>query len=364
MKKSEQQHIDRILFLLVTTLMFIGLLVVFSSTLYIASSRYNSVSYFLEKHFLRVLLGFVVMVLFAVFVDYRKIREYALHIFITVLILLILVLIFGKGNATRWLSIGPINFQVSEFAKIGMMIYLAYLIEKNRGRITDFKFGFFPLFFVVALVSGLVLLQKSFTMSFLIFVSGIILIFLAGVKVKHLAIMLSISFPVIVLFFIIEPYRLQRLLAYIDSGGALGRVRYQALQALIGLGTGGLFGVGPGHSRQREFYLPLAYDDYIFSIFGEEYGFIGSLFLIFIFFAFFYRGIRIAKYAIDDFGKFLSAGITFLIFLTALVHIGVVSGLLPPTGIPLPFISYGGSAMISNCIGVGILLNISKQIKH
>ncbi|CUS87690.1 FtsW/RodA/SpoVE family cell cycle protein [Candidatus Kryptobacter tengchongensis] len=364
MKKSEQQHIDRILFLLVTTLMFIGLLVVFSSTLYIASSRYNSVSYFLEKHFLRVLLGFVVMVLFAVFVDYRKIREYALYIFITVLILLILVLIFGKGNATRWLSIGPINFQVSEFAKIGMMIYLAYLIEKNRGRITDFKFGFFPLFFVVALVSGLVLLQKSFTMSFLIFVSGIILIFLAGVKVKHLAIMLSISFPVIVLFFIIEPYRLQRLLAYIDPGGALGRVRYQALQALIGLGTGGLFGVGPGHSRQREFYLPLAYDDYIFSIFGEEYGFIGSLFLIFIFFAFFYRGIRIAKYAIDDFGKFLSAGITFLIFLTALVHIGVVSGLLPPTGIPLPFISYGGSAMISNCIGVGILLNISKQIKH
>jgi len=364
MKKSEQQHIDRILFLLVTTLMFIGLLVVFSSTLYIASSRYNSVSYFLEKHFLRVLLGFVVMVLFAVFVDYRKIREYALYIFITVLILLILVLIFGKGNATRWLSIGPINFQVSEFAKIGMMIYLAYLIEKNRWRITDFKFGFFPLFFVVALVSGLVLLQRSFTMSFLIFVSGIILIFLAGVKVKHLAIMLSISFPVIVLFSIIEPYRLQRLLAYIDSGGALGRVRYQALQALIGLGTGGLFGVGPGHSRQREFYLPLAYDDYIFSIFGEEYGFIGSLFLIFIFFAFFYRGIRIAKYAIDDFGKFLSAGITFLIFLTALVHIGVVSGLLPPTGIPLPFISYGGSAMISNCIGVGILLNISKQIKH
>lgn len=362
--KATEQHIDRVLFLSVIILMFVGLVVVFSSTLYIASSKYNSVSYFLEKHFIRVLLGLAVMIFFAVFVDYRKLKEYALYIFILTLVFLILVLILGKGTAKRWLLIGPISFQVSEFAKIGMLIYLAYLIEKHRERIDDFRFGFLPLFSVVVLVSALVLLQKSFTMAFLIFSTGIVLIFIAGVKMKHLALGLSASLPVVGIMLIAEPYRLQRLFAYLNFGDRLNSVNYQAFQALIGLGTGGLFGVGPGHSRQREFYLPLAYDDYIFSIFGEEYGFIGSLILIFIFIVVFYRGVRISKYAIDDFGKFLSAGITFLIFLTALVHISVVLGLLPSTGIPLPFVSYGGSAMIANSAGVGILLNISKQIKH
>ncbi|MCX7761275.1 MAG: putative lipid II flippase FtsW [Candidatus Kryptonium sp.] len=362
--KATEQHIDRVLFLSVIILMFVGLVVVFSSTLYIASSKYNSVSYFLEKHFIRVLLGLAVMIFFAVFVDYRKLKEYALYIFILTLVFLILVLILGKGTAKRWLLIGPISFQVSEFAKIGMLIYLAYLIEKHRERIDDFRFGFLPLFSVVVLVSALVLLQKSFTMAFLIFSTGIVLIFIAGVKMKHLALGLSASLPVVGIMLIAEPYRLQRLFAYLNFGDRLNSVNYQAFQALIGLGTGGLFGVGPGHSRQREFYLPLAYDDYIFSIFGEEYGFIGSLILIFIFIVVFYRGVRISKYAIDDFGKFLSAGITFLVFLTALVHIGVVSGLLPSTGIPLPFVSYGGSAMIANSAGVGILLNISKQIRH
>lgn len=362
--KATEQHIDRVLFLSVIILMFVGLVVVFSSTLYIASSKYNSVSYFLEKHFIRVLLGLAVMIFFAVFVDYRKLKEYALYIFILTLVFLILVLILGKGTAKRWLLIGPISFQVSEFAKIGMLIYLAYLIEKHRERIDDFRFGFLPLFSVVVLVSALVLLQKSFTMAFLIFSTGIVLIFIAGVKMRHLALGLSASLPVVGIMLIAEPYRLQRLFAYLNFGDRLNSVNYQAFQALIGLGTGGLFGVGPGHSRQREFYLPLAYDDYIFSIFGEEYGFIGSLILIFIFIVVFYRGVRISKYAIDDFGKFLSAGITFLIFLTALVHISVVLGLLPSTGIPLPFVSYGGSAMIANSAGVGILLNISKQIKH
>ena len=238
------------------------------------------------------------------------------------------------------------------------------MLEKNRDRIWDFKFGFLPLFGTVVLVFILVLLQKSFTMAFLIFSVGILLIFIAGAKFKHLALSISGGLPLLVFMFFIEPYRFQRLLAYINFSEAPNDAKHQALQALIGLGTGGLFGIGPGHSRQREFYLPLAYNDYIFSIFGEEYGFIGSLILLFIFFVIFYRGIRIARYVVDDFGRFLAVGITFLIFLTAVVHIGVVSRLLPPTGIPLPFVSYGGSAMIANCIGVGILLNISKQIKH
>jgi cell division protein FtsW len=223
--------------------------------------------------------------------------------------------------------------------------------------LSSFKLGFLPLISVVFLVSALTLIQKSFTMSFLIFISGLFLIYLGGARFRHIAIVLIATIPLGVLAVLIEPYRVKRLLSYFGEG-----MPYQTMQALIGLGNGGLFGVGPGHSRQRELFLPLAYNDYIFSILGEEYGFIGALFVIFIFFVIFYRGFKIAESVYDDFGKLLAGGITFMIFLTTLVHIGVVLG-LPATGIPLPFISYGGSSMIANCIAVGILLNISKQIK-
>lgn len=362
--KTSEQHIDRILFTGVVVLMFFGLVVVFSSTIYISSLKYNSAIYFLVGHLLRVLFGLFIMILLIVFVDYSKLKIYAPYIFSVVLVLLISVLIFGKGNAKRWLSLGPLSFQVSEFAKIGTLIYLSYLLEKNRDKIRDFKSGFLPLFGIVILVSGLVLLQKSFTMAFLIASLGILLIFLAGAKVKHLILGVFAGLPMLIFMFFVEPYRLKRLLAYINFDETTNDVKHQALQALIGLGTGGLFGVGLGHSRQRELYLPLAYNDYIFSILGEECGFIGSMILLFIFFVIFYRGIRIARYAVDDFGKFLAVGVTFSIFLTAVIHIAVVLRLLPPTGVPLPFVSYGGSAMIANCIGMGILLNISKQIKH
>ncbi len=362
--KSREQHIDKVLLMFVLALMFIGILLVFSSTVYIANLKYDSATYFLENHILRVLIGFAVMVFFIVFVDYKKLKDWAFYIFVVSLILLVLVLFIGKGTAKRWLVIGPVSVQVSEVAKISLVIYLSYLIEKNAYRLTNFKLAFLPLFSVIVVVSGLILLQKSFTMAFIVFSVGMILMFLGGARVGHLAVGLGLGFAVSILMLIIEPYRFQRLMAYLGFGNVGQGVKHQAVQSLIGLGNGGLFGVGLGHSKQRELYLPLAYDDYIFSIFGEEYGFIGSLVLIFIFFVIFYRGIKIAKHTPDEFGKILASGVTFVIFLTAVVHIAVVSGILPPTGIPLPFISYGGTAMIVNCASVGILLNISKQIKH
>lgn len=362
--ETSNQHIDMTLLWFVVILMLVGLFGVFSSTIYIANLKYNSEIYFLSRHLPRVLFGFTIMIFFAFWVDYSKLRIYAPYIFIVTLISLLLVLIFGREGAKRWLQLGPLSFQVSEFAKIGVIIYLAYLLERNRNKIRDFKSGFLPLFGVVTIVLILVSLQKSFTMPFLIASVGVLLIFLGGAKFKHLVLGILASLPALVFMLFIETYRFRRLLAYINFDDPANNTKHQALQALIGLGTGGLFGVGPGHSRQREFYLPLAYNDYIFSILGEEYGLIGSLILLFIFFVVFYRGIRIARYAVDEFGKFLAAGITFSIFLTAIIHIAVVLRLLPPTGIPLPFVSYGGSAMIANCIGVGILLNISKQIKH
>lgn len=359
--KTSEQHIDRVLFVAVVSLMLIGLLLVFSSSAYIADLKYKSALYFFGKHFLRVFIGLFLMIMVIIFLDYKKLRDYAFYVFIATLILLILVLIFGKGSAKRWVTIGFLSFQVSEFAKLGLLIYLSYLIEKNQERLSSFKFGFLPLFFVVAIVTLLVFLQKSFTMAFLIFVLGMILIFLSGVKARYLIFTVALSLPVIILMLLAEPYRFQRIFSHFSPEVAGGNTKHQAVQSLIGLGNGGLFGVGPGHSRQRELYLPLAYNDYIFSILGEEYGFIGSVILIFIFFVIFYRGYRISKYATDEFARFLASGITFMIFLNAVVHIAVASGILPPTGIPLPFVSYGGSAMIANCIGVGILLNISKQ---
>ncbi len=352
MHKGEQR-IDIVLFIAVILLMFIGVWLVFSSTVYIADLKSGSPTYFLERHLLKLVIGILAMIIVTAVFDYKKLREYAFYIFIASLVLLILVLIFGNGGTRRWLSIGPMSFQVSELAKLALVIYLSYLIEKNRERLLDFKFGFLPLFLIIMTVSFLVVLQKSFTMAFLIFSIGMILIFLGGAKMKHILIVMIPSFLFMGLMILLEPYRLQRII--------VGSGHHQAVQALIGLGNGGLFGTGIGQSRQREFFLPLSYNDYIFSILGEEYGFVGSLFLIFIFFVLFYRGMMISKYATDEFGRLLASGITFMIFLTAVLHIGVVVGILPPTGIPLPFVSYGGSAMFVNCIGAGILLNISKK---
>jgi cell division protein FtsW len=314
------------------------------------------------RHFSRVVLGLIALIFTAVFLDYKKLRDYAFYVFVVTLVFLILVLIFGRGSAKRWLYIGPVSFQVSEFAKLGMLIYLAYLLEKNREKLTSFKFGFLPLFSVVAVVTLLVLMQKSFTMAFLIFTLGIILIFLGGARMKHLIFGVGLGAVGMVLAIMLEPYRFQRILARFNPEAVGGEVRYQAVQSLIGLGNGGLFGVGLGHSKQRELFLPLAYDDYIFSIWGEELGFIGSVLLILAFILILYSGFEISKYASDDFAKFLASGITLMIFITAFIHIAVVLDIFPSTGIPLPFISYGGSAMVANCIGVGILLNISKQI--
>ncbi len=356
------QNTGVILFFVVMLLIIVSILPVFSSTAYIADLRYNSPTYFLLKHFSRVVLGFIALIFTTVFLDYKKLRDYAFYIFVATLALLVLVLIFGKGSVKRWLYIGPVGFQVSEFAKLGMLIYLAYLLEKNREKLTSFKFGFLPLFSVVAVVTLLVLMQKSFTMAFLIFTLGMILIFLGGARMGHLIFGVGSISVVMVLAIVLEPYRFQRILARFNPEAVGEGVRYQAVQALIGLGNGGLFGVGLGHSKQRELFLPLAYDDYIFSIWGEELGFVGSVLLILAFTLILYCGFKISKYASDDFAKFLASGITLMIFITALTHIAVVSDMLPSTGIPLPFVSYGGSAMIANCVGVGILLNISKQI--
>jgi cell division protein FtsW len=352
--RTSEQNIDRILLGSVIILIIFGIWLVFSATIYLADLKYNSAVYYLERHIIRSALGLFVMILLIALLDYRKLREYAFLIFAVAVLLMVLTLIFGDK---RWLKIGPLILQPSEFAKLALLIYLAHLVEKNRERLSSFKLGFLPLISVVFLVSALALIQKSFTMSFLIFISGLFLIYFGGARFRHIAIVLIATIPLGVLAVLIEPYRVKRLLSYFGEG-----MPYQTMQALIGLGNGGLFGVGPGHSRQRELFLPLAYNDYIFSILGEEYGFIGALFVIFIFFVIFYRGFKIAESVYDDFGKLLAGGITFMIFLTTLVHIGVVLG-LPATGIPLPFISYGGSSMIANCIAVGILLNISKQVK-
>ncbi len=352
--RSTEQNIDKILFISVLILIVFGIWLVSSATIYLADLKYKSAVYYIERHILRSALGLFIMILVMALLDYRKLREYAFLIFTVSVLLMILTLIFGEK---RWIEIGPLSFQPSEFAKLAMLIYLAYLIEKNRERLTSFSLGFLPLISIVFLTSGLMLIQKSFTMSVLTFILGLFLLYLGGARFKHIAIVSIATIPLGVLAVLLEPYRIKRLIPYFGED-----MPYQTVQALIGLGNGGLFGVGPGHSRQRALFLPLAYNDYIFSILGEEYGFIGAFLVIFIFFVIFYRGFKIVESVYDDFGKLLAAGITFMIFLTTLVHIGVVLG-LPATGIPLPFVSYGGSAMIVNCIAVGILLSISKQTK-
>jgi cell division protein FtsW len=356
------KNIDGVIILLVSILLLFGLWAVFSSSSYISMLEHGSATYLFERHILRVGLGFIFMIIFST-LDYRILKDISKPMLIVTFILLIIVLFAGEGSARRWLYLGPISFQPSELAKLVLIISLAKMLEERQSYINSFKSGFLPPFLLTIVISGLILIEPSFSMFIIVFSVGIVLIFIGRAKLLHILSTIPVIVLSALLMLVTRPYISERFKVIFDPERASDEVKFQVNQALIALGQGGLLGVGAGNSKQREFFLPRAYEDYIFSIFGEEFGFAGSFILIFIFFLLFYRGIRIARYADDDFGRFLSAGISFMIFVTAMFHIGVVCKILPPTGIPLPFVSYGGSAIVINCISAGILLSISRQAK-
>lgn len=277
-------------------------------------------------------------------------------------VLMLLYLLFAGAETTkgaaRWIYIGGMSFQPADFVKYALLVNIAYLLAKKKDYINNLYYGYLPVLGYVLLVVILIAIQPNFSTAAVIFISSMMLFWVGKVKVKHMAITVVSIIPAAVLFVLSKPYILNRIFSYKEHSSG-GDASYQLSQAIIGFGNGGFFGVGPGNSNQREFFLPQSYDDFVFSIVGEEYGFWGVTIVILLFGFFVFRGLKLSKVMQDDFGKYMAFGITVIIGMNAVINMMVATGMIPTTGQTLPFISYGGTSIIFNSIAVGVLLNIS-----
>jgi cell division protein FtsW len=342
----------------VILLALFGLFMIYDASSYVAFRDFGDKYSYAKDQSMWVVLGFGALAVVSFF-DYHKLYNLALPFLIGSIILLVLVLIPGLGisalGARRWLNLGFFVLQPSEVAKLSLTIYLAaWFSTKEKGR-------FIAFLLLIGLVLGLVMLQPDMGTAMITLGISVILYFLSGGSIWHIIGLIPIVGLGGLAMIILEPYRLARLMTFLNPEQNVQGSSYHLRQILIALGSGGFFGVGFGNSLQKYSYLPEATTDSIFAIIAEEIGFVGVVILLSIFLFVVYRGFYIALRAKDAFGKLLAAGITSFIGIQAVVNLGAQTALLPLTGVPLPFISYGGSAMIVNLVSIGILLNISRQ---
>lgn len=347
----------------VLILVCFGMIMVFSSSSVRAYYFYNDSFYFFKRQLLWSLLGFVAMVFFMNY-DYWKIKKHEKLIVFIMFLLLVLVLIPGIGKkvneARRWIGIGALTLQPSEVAKLGMIIYLSCGLERKGDKVQSFFKGLLPFLLVMGAVCALILKEPHLSATVLIGMTTLVMLFVGGAKMAHMIGLGAAGSALAVMLALSKPYRLKRILSFIDPWKNPSEEGYHIIQSLYALGSGGLIGVGIGQSRQKFFYLPEPQTDFIFSVIGEELGFIGAAFVIIAFMFFIWRGYRTAMAAPDMFGKLLATGITTLIALQFLINVAVVTASVPVTGMPLPFISYGGSSLMITMCQIGILLNISR----
>jgi cell division protein FtsW len=359
--RKERNHIDLLALISVLTLMVLSLGVVYSAGSTYFEMRKLGSSGLLVVHAVKVLVG-LLTIFVVMHVDYHAYRRITKPMVLSAVILLLVTLALGgevKG-AARWLRLGGLGFQPSEFAKYALIFHLCALLATKREVIRNFKIGFLPMMIWIGTVTALVLLQPNFSTGAMIFAISLIILYMGHTKLTHIGIAVGALVPMLLLYMVSAEYRMQRILSYLNGGGE-GNPGYQLKQGIIGFGNGGVFGLGPGGSIQRELFLPESYGDFVFSIVGEEYGLIGTLFVMTLFLTILLRGMKIAKYARDDFGQMLAYGITVTVTLYALINAGVTLGILPTTGLPMPFVSYGGSSMLFSSLAIGVLLNISSQ---
>ena len=337
---------------------------VYSSSAIYAFKRFGDSFYYLKREIFYCLVGFIGM-FFTARLDYSKIKRYSRALIIVSILLLVAVFLPGigkeAGGARRWISLGSFSFQPSEFVKFTLIIYLADFLSRRQNVIKTFYRGFLPALVVSGFIGGLILLQPDFGTASLLVLVCFILFFVAGVNLKYIFSVLLLSVPLVYLLVFRVPYRLRRILAYLDPWKDPKGAGWQIIQSYVALGSGGLFGLGLGQSRQKLFYLPQISTDFILSIIGEELGFLGTFSVLILFVLFIWQGLKIALKAKDLYGALLSFGIVMMIGLQAIMHIAVISGSMPTKGLPLPFISYGGSSLIFSLIGIGIVLSVAKH---
>lgn len=356
--------VDFGLFLSVLVLLSMGIIMVFSSSAVTAANSLGDAFYFLKRQLAWAGLGLMGMVAL-MRIPYTTFRRLASPFLGISLLLLILVLIIGisaKGSS-RWLGVGPLSFQPSEVIKLSMVIFLAArLAENSRHLGSSFVRGLGPYLFLIFLVCGLILAQPDLGTAIAIAGTSYLLLVAAGANRNHLLILFLAGLALIGLAIIIAPYRMARFTAFLNPWADPQGKGYQTIQSLLALGSGGPFGTGLGRGRQKLYYVPEEHTDFIFAILGEELGFMGTALVVAAFAFLLWRGFRTAMKAPDAFGSLLAAGITIMITFQALINMGVVTGLLPVTGITLPLVSYGGSSLVFTLAGIGILLNISRYV--
>lgn len=364
MNRGTSHQPDYLLWLLIVVLVLFGLVMLSSAGAVLGFQRFHDSNYFLKKQALSVLIGAIAFAVTYRF-DYHRLRRWAFPLVLGTLILLVLVFLPGIGSyylgARRWIHLGPLPFQPSELAKLTFILYLATWFERRMHKVKDLQEGFIPFLSSMGLLALLIMAEPDLGTTIIILLISLVVFFLAGASWKHLLGLIAVGALGIVMLIAVAPYRAQRFTVFLNPALDPQGIGYHINQALLGIGSGGWFGLGLGHSQQKFNYLPEPAGDSIFAVTAEELGFVFMALFIIGWLVFIIRGFRIARDAPDDFSRLVAAGITAWLGFQAFLNIGALSGLLPLTGIPLPFMSNGGSAMIINLTAVGILLNISRH---
>ncbi len=347
-------------------LLSIGVIMVYSSSAVLALHEMGDQAYYVKRQLIFAFLGIIAMFV-TMNLDYWILRKWSKEILITCFLLLLLVLIPGvglvRGGARSWLGIGAFSIQPSEFIKLAMIIFMAKWLSENQKKLPFFFKGLLPMLALSGAAFALIMLQPDLGTGTVLMGTIMLMIFVAGARITHLATLGMAGIAGFVALVLAEPYRVKRILAFLDPWQDPLGSGYQTIQSLFAIGPGGLMGVGLGHSRQKYNYLPEPYNDFIFSILAEELGFIGGTAVLILFLLLIWRGLRTAITAQDPFGSYVAVGITGMIALQVLINVGVVTGLFPVTGITLPFMSAGGSSLTLTLTGIGVLLNISRYAR-
>ncbi len=363
-KARKRVPVDRTLLVITAVLALLGLVMVFSASAVVAGNRFQDSGYFLKRQVAWLACGFVLLHV-ASRIDYPVWRKLALPMLGLTAVLLILVLIPSLGvaakGARRWLRLGPISVQPAEIVKLVSVIYLAAYLAKKEDRIRLFAKGVLPPLVVVGVLSGLVLLQPDLGTVVVLGLMTAAMLFLGGARLTHLMGLALCALPIGLALMLKSSYRRQRLLTFLSPWKDASDTGFQITQSFLAFGSGGPFGVGLGEGKQKLFFLPEAHTDFVLALVGEELGLMGTSVIILLFAIFMWKGFQIAERARMPFGRHLGMGITLLVGIQALINAGVATGLLPTKGLTLPFVSYGGSSLVVNLIGVGLLLSISRD---
>ncbi len=360
------KKINIILLISVVIISLFGVLMIYSSSYIWAEYKFNDPYKFLKSQLIFLILGYIIMFIVSK-INYQKYQKYSNIIFGICFILLVLVLIPGIGtvrNGSRsWFGIGGFGIQPSEFTKLGLIIFTSKYLKNNNKELRDIKKGVLPILIVLMLVFGLIMLQPDFGTGVVIVISIVALLFVSGVKMNFFIKIGLLGLVGVVVLIIIAPYRMERIVSFLNPWSDPLGSGFQIIQSMYAIGPGGLLGLGFGNSIQKHFYLPEPQTDFIFSIISEEFGFMGILIVSSLFITIIYQGIKISMKCEDAFGKYLAFGITFSLAFQTLLNLMVVVGLIPVTGVTLPFLSYGGSSLLITLLSMGILLNISKSTR-